>query len=556
MGGANGSAAGGPNESVGSNGSLTWTFAKLKFVLLRASLRRRQSVWNRVGTFVALLASLLGAIAGFIATVSLRGGWSAVAEERFLVIGCFLVIFGWWFGPVLSGGSDETVDPMRLALLPLTRAQLRRDQIAAGLVGPAPLMVVVWGIGLVIGTAGPWWTVPFSILAAVVLVLTALIGSRAIATSLAVLNRTRRGGDLATFVAVLGAAMLFVAGQALQFISDEQLDTMTRIARATPLGMIGDAFRLLGDGDVVGALWRIAALGAVAAAAAWCWSRQLDRLMSESDVRGRLEAAATISALPIFDGFRSRLAHTPAGAAVAREIVYLKRSPGRRASMLTSLMLGFAYVAMLAARGQIRDPMIVLVSPLAMVFALQYAANQNGVDPAAFWIEVVAGPQQIARWAGRQALGAVSILTPVLITGVVLAAVSGGWRQFAVMVATMIGATFALVGLGSAMSPAFATPVPDSGNPFGNRQAMQGTGCVAGLVGIMYLVVGAAIVALPEISLWWAVDNRRWGLAALVFIGALAAQLGVWFASSRFAIRSLARNELVVLERLDARLNA
>ncbi len=545
------------SKRSGSRRSLTWAFVRLKVALLKNGLlRSNKSVWHKVGTWAALVMSVTSAIAGAALAISMRAGWSDTAERRFLVLAVAGIVLGWWFGPMLSGGADETVDPHRLALLPLSRSQLRRGQIAAGFVGPAPMMVTVWCVGLVVGRYDGLTTLPLVVLLTAVVLLAALVGSRSIATTLALMNRTRRGGDIATFVAVVGAAGVFAAMQALQFIDSEQLDWMTDVAAKTPMGMAGQAYLEIADGNVVGALWRTAALGAVVFVTGWWWSRALDTLMTEADTRSRADDVGADVALPIFGGWRARLPKTPIGAALAREVVYLRRSPGRRAAFLTSLILGFVYVALLAARGQLNDPLIVLLSPLAMVFALQYSANQTGVDPAAFWVEVVAGPPPAARWAGRQALGAFSVFAPVVITGLVLAAISGGWTQFAIMIVTMVAATPAMVGLGSAMSPPFTTPVPDNGNPFGNRQSMQGTGCVAGLVGIAYMVVVAALVAAPELALLWAAGEGRWLIAGAIAAVTLAADVAVWWFSTRFAMRYLAANELVVLERLDARLNA
>lgn len=536
---------------------LTTTFIRLKVTLLRNSLRRSsRGTWQVVGTWVAIIGAILCGIGGFASAVSLRSGWSEVRETRFLILGCAAILFGWWFGPILSGGADETLDPRRLTLLPLSRSQLRRGQIAAGFVGPAPLMVTLWAIGLVIGTAGAWWTLPFSIATSVVMLLAALVGSRAIATTLAVMTRSRRGGDIATMIAVIGAAALFAAFQAIQFVDEETVADATRIIRVTPLGWVGESFLAAAEGEVWQSAWRIVATAGLVAVMGWWWSRQLDRLLLEADVRNHHHASTEQSDLPIFDGWRARLPKSPSGAALARELVYLRRSPGRRAAVLSSLILGFVYVALLAARGQLHEPNLVLISPLAMVFALQYASNQLGVDPASFWVEVAAGPPAAARWVGRQALGTFSVMTPVVITALVLAVISGGWAQFAITLTIMLGAAPALIGIGSWISPPFATPVPDNGNPFGNRQSMQGTGCIAGLSGIVYLFVVAVLIGGPELALLWAMSESNWLASGLIVAATFALDGLLWWVTTRSAIRTLQRDELVVLDRLDSRLNA
>src|SRR5439155_16539793 len=97
---------------------------------------------------------------GFALALGLRSFWDPAEQHRNLILITAGIVFGWWFGPVLSGGVDETIDPMRLSLLPLSRAQIRRGQIAAGFIGISPLMVTIWGLGIVIGMARTWTSVP------------------------------------------------------------------------------------------------------------------------------------------------------------------------------------------------------------------------------------------------------------------------------------------------------------------------------------------------------------------------------------------------------------
>lgn len=533
----------------------TRVFVRLKARLVINGVRRMtRSTWSRIGFALTVLAAIVAAAVGFGMALGLRSFWEPAEQHRILILATSGIVFGWWFGPILSGGVDETIDPARLSLLPLTRSQIRRGQIAAGFVGIAPLMVTTWVVGIVAGSVRGWSTVPLLVLCGVVVLLAALVGSRSLSTSLARMSRSRRGGDAAALIAVLGGSAVFAGMQLVRFVTPEQLDAAAGVLRWTPPGMAGEAFELASAGRPLASLWRIAVLATVVLVAGWWWSRQLDRLLTEpaSTVGGRLDVER--HDLAIFAGLRSRLPRTAGGAAVARELIYLVRSPGRRAAMLGGTVLGLVYVAFFVTQGD-GGGLVVLAAPVAMLFALQYASNQLGVDPGPFWIEVAVGPAPRARWVGRQLLGVLAVMLPVVVAGTILAMWSGGWIEFTVVMITMSGASLSLVGVGSLLSPLFVTPVPDSGNPFGGRQAMSGTGCSAAIIGMLYLLLVGVLVVPPEFALRWAWRTQAPWVAVVVAAADVALNLGIWRWATAIAVRRLPDQELEVLARLDARLN-
>ncbi|MEZ5215146.1 MAG: hypothetical protein R2715_00815 [Ilumatobacteraceae bacterium] len=70
---------------------------------------------------------------------------SADPEDRrnLYVIAAVMVSLGWTFAPLTAGGADETVDPTRLALLPLSRRQLLGVLFGAAASSPATLAALV-----------------------------------------------------------------------------------------------------------------------------------------------------------------------------------------------------------------------------------------------------------------------------------------------------------------------------------------------------------------------------------------------------------------------------
>ena len=87
---------------------------------------------------------------------------------------------------------------------------------------------------------------------------------------------------------------------------------------------------------------------------------------------------------------------------LARQLVYLRRSPGRRAALLSGALLGIVYVIVFVEPLHLDPAQRVLAAPVAMLFSLQYASNQLGVDPTSFWLEIVTGAPPIDRVVSRQ----------------------------------------------------------------------------------------------------------------------------------------------------------
>lgn len=541
--------------------STAQTFAALKFRLLVNGVRRSaRNPLALIGTIGAGLGAVFAALIGGIGLATLAGpDWDPRLRNAIIVVVPALVVFGWWTGPFMTGGVDETVDPARLVLLPLNRQELRAGQIAAGLVGLAPLVVLCWMIGYFIGTAR-------SVGGAVVVGLVALItpflgltGSRAVATSLARLTRTRRGSDIASLIAALLGAVAFGAAQLLRVVSIDLIAGFAEVLKWTPPGMAGAAIVAADGGRWLEAGLRLVPALALLLAAGWFWSRQLDALLAEPSAVRRRGDALSGDPMAIFDGRRSRLPRTPEGAAIAKEIIYLARSPNRRVALLSGSALGLVYVVVVVGGALGADsgasPRTVLTAPIAMLFSVQYASNQLGVDPGGFWLEVATGPPPAARWAGRQLLGVVNVLVPVLIAVPVMAAWTGGWFEGAATAFVTVCAAPSIVGVGSLMSPAWVTPLPDSGNPFASGQSAGGKGCLAGLVALVFVGLIALLVGPASVALADALNNAAWTRSLLLAAACVAGNWTIWRFATRRATRRLPEVELSVLAKLDPRLN-
>ena len=103
------------------------TFVRLKLRLLRNGLHIGQgAVLFAIG---AIGAGVLG-LSGFAALAAARG--DTIAPDLAIVV-FGIATLGWTVLPILGFGNDETLDPQRLATLPLSRRQLVTGVLAASL---------------------------------------------------------------------------------------------------------------------------------------------------------------------------------------------------------------------------------------------------------------------------------------------------------------------------------------------------------------------------------------------------------------------------------------
>ena len=123
-------------------------FVRLKLRLTRNGMRGQG--W-RVALFViGVVVGCLGAIGGFILLASAGAVPGTVRLVAIAFTGTALTL-GWLLLPLLYFGVDETIDPARFALLPISSRTLLRGMLAAALVSVPSAATAVALLGLVIG---------------------------------------------------------------------------------------------------------------------------------------------------------------------------------------------------------------------------------------------------------------------------------------------------------------------------------------------------------------------------------------------------------------------
>ncbi len=484
-------------------------FAGLKWRLVSSRIRASTGaakVWMILGWCVVLLFLAL-LVVGFAA---LR---TDPALARTVVVSLFTVqMLSWVLAPLVAFGIDETVDPGKFALLPLTTGTLQRGLLIASLVGYLPVANAIVLLGAAIALSSSWTLLPVALACSAAQLLLCVIVSRAASTAMSGLMSGRRGRDLGMAI----GSMLFVVYIGLSFALNQtaskgssggpsSLDSgVTSIGRLLswgPNGALAIIPATVGDGQWWRFLIAAATAGAALAGGWWWWAMALRTSMSTvpSATEGSAPADRAESGRAVADSLGGMIS-----LVVARDRVLTWRDPMRRIPWLVVLALAVLW-PLLVVKGH--GSLFGVAFP-SLMMGLQ-AGNQYGVEGTGVWLHMVAFADRTR--ARGEALGhSVFVIVPgtvIVVFAVFLQAVIRDdlkWvpATLGVCLAMMSGA-IAVTGYMSARLPyamrqsrktMFANSIPgQKGRTLGATLGSMAGGVLVALPAVVLLVLSLAV---------------------------------------------------------------
>lgn len=514
-------------------------FLRLKLRVFLNSFTRGSGTQRTLG----ILGLALALVAGVLCAVF----FVASRDEDFIddAVLIFAGAFGlaWLVFPVLLFGSDNTVDPMRFSMLPLSPRQLVGGQLAAGLVGgPATFAALTLGAAAyALSDSVP--TALLAVAAAVLTLLVCQVASRAFTTSIGGALRSRKGRDFALLAAALLAASIYPVQVGLQaYLERAGAGGVGRIADVVawlPFGWPFAAVLDARDGDWEAATFRFVGTALLVVALGAVWAGAIARTLAAPAASGPANKAVSGDLAPAW--VRPVLPAGPLGAVVAKELRYWWRDPRRRAAAMTALFVGVGVVAATTvSSGGGLGPQLAFAGVAVAFFSTMNSANQFGIDGTPVWSNLAAPDSADADVGGRQlALALLTAPACLLVTGagtlVAGAPLSWGAAAFGACLAAL-GAGLAVTTVISVLAP-YAVPENPS-NPFASG---SGGGCST----VAYQVIGfvGQFVVLAPIAgmvLWGALGDRPAVLWATLGIGP-AWGLAAALIGRRIGARMLAR---------------
>lgn len=492
-------------------------FAQLKLRLLAGNLRG--DLARKAGFILTLVAATGLAALGFFLMSLLR---LAPQDITFSLVTVFFAAFwfAWMVVPLMAFGLDDTLDPAKLSLFPLSTRRLAIGMFTASVTGvwPAAMLIVTFGalVGLASNAGGWLLGVPAVLLQFALCVVT----SRLITTSLSSALRTRRGRDV-----LAGAALLVVLLTQLPNLvmnsgfadPTAMLHQMAGLLRWTPPGMMAHA---ISEGGLAG-LAEVVFVALLVVALAWLWIKALSRALVTPD--SSTQAADVRRESGLVDRY---LPDGPLAAVVTKELKYFRREPRYRlgwfSAVLVTVVLSFSLSRTVEGGGGFGIP-IVLAAAGALMIALQ-SGNAFGIDGRSVWMNAVAfgSPRALATdLAGRHLANALVAVPMLAVIAVVAGLVLG--QPGAILPAMLVGwGTLGVgLGVGSVTSVVLPYTVPERMNAFSGAAPGQGGLALASSMGAM---VGVGLLALPFLVPM--LFGLYWITALAPFYGLLAEVLG------------------------------
>ncbi|MEM7096396.1 MAG: hypothetical protein AAF567_25550 [Actinomycetota bacterium] len=451
---------------------------------------------------------------------------------------------GWVFGPVMIGGVDETVDPTRLALLPLTSTDRYVVQLAAALSGTGPIAA---SVGLLLGLTFGHTALDASLLivplSAAVAILFMVGAARSLAALLAIAQRSRTGRDLAVLLAALVGGTMFTLAQLSRDVLGAGGGALLDVLSWLPFAWPARAINAARSGDVVVACGWLLISSIAMVLAHLLWIRLGNFLLLNGE---RVAQTRRSRRRALLSGASGEF-----GGALARQWVYLLRSPNSRVGFVFGTVFGIAFaLVQIVQQGEGNSAAAAFGILLAMLANLGAATNVLGFDAGSLWLEVLAGGPSRANMIARQLIALPNLLLPTWVSGLIVGVWTGEWRLVALVCLLAVPVAFNVLSFGMVTSVVSPAPLPDWDNPFGNRQgnesratrvAVIALGGVASAIGLSAPIFIVLFRSLREWYLW------------LVPLGGLVYAVTLFLLVSLWSGRYLRGREPKLIERLAPR---
>jgi ABC-2 type transport system permease protein len=364
--------------------SVTGTFVRLKIAVLRNGLR--QTHGRMVGWCVGVGLAMLYALGNGAGMIALRHNEYAPAAAVTMAV---VLGLGWTVMPLFFFGGDDTLDPTRLAMLPLRPRPLITALLTSSLIGAGPVFTLLVGTGSVVAVTHSAAAGVVAVPAVALLLTTCVALSRAVAAANTRLLTSRKGRDLALlsglFIAV-GAQLLNLGLSSLS--SDHGLHrvtSVTSVLRWVPPAPAVDAVRSVSRGAYgTGAAQLVLSVAVLALVLGW-WHRSLYRLMMSPD-SSTIQAAPDSTVRkggarpPLLTRLLPDFALGRAGTVMERQFRYVARDPRQRASWATGMAVGL----LLPLVSVVQHGSVYQCLWTAGLLGMQMS-NQFGMDGSAFW---------------------------------------------------------------------------------------------------------------------------------------------------------------------------
>ncbi|WP_219949012.1 hypothetical protein [Salinibacterium sp. M195] len=428
------------------------------------------------------------------AVAGLRDTTPEIAGSTLVVFGS-LVLAGFLFMP-LGWNADDALDPRRFSYLPVTRLRLALLLLLAGAISIPAVMLVGLAIAQVVAWSPDASSALIAVLSGVIVIATAIIGTRLASLLAARYLSTRRLREVFGFisVAVVIASLPLAVILALSDYQSQVLPVLRRSAAVlewTPLGVAFGAPAASAAGNGSEAAAKLAIAFGFLLLLALCWYFMLGYVLSRPE---RSAVATYRSGL----GWFRLMPSTPLGAIAARSLSYWARDARYFVALAAIPIIPIGMVAALLVGGIGADVIAWIPVPVMCLFLGWSAHNDVAHDNTALWTHVSAHTKGADdRW-GR--------IVPNLLVGIPLAilgsiltvVIVGNNEALPGLIGLSLCLLFAALGVSSVSSAAFpyAAPLPGHGAFIQPQALVSNAATVQTFTFVLSLIFAAPVLAV------------------------------------------------------------
>jgi ABC-2 type transport system permease protein len=471
---------------------------------------------------------------------STAGEMTESAAGEFTLWVMLVVWLAWTTLPVLLFPLDETLDPARFSLAPISRTELMSGLTAAGLITPTivvPVLLLATNIGIFPGPL----TALFGLVASALLLVHFVVGGQTFTALVSLILRSRRGRDLAVVI----VSSLGLLGFALQ----------QTIATAVGEYGLAGAVEVYSLSTWWWALPPVAAQKAVVAAAAGTWGTAVLALVVSTGWlvaivalwnRLLLRLVTTPESSPLRSTKRVRPTISDrwgwsAPLVVARkELRFYVRDPRMRMVWTGAVIfLGVIVATLLIGSTQLSDiqraDWLPMLGPMVVIFiGLPVALNQFGWErnASSFLFALPASPRQLL--IGKNMAAGLALLVETAALSVILAWVSGGLATLPLVPPLALTAIACQLAIGNIVSVLAPLRLPDMGTDLFAQATEQGCLAITAqmvsffVIGLLMTVPASAYVLV--IGFGRPLDPLPVSLGSLAWGGVIYG-IGLWFSA-------------------------
>ena len=523
------------------------TLLSLKFRLTIAELKRsvaRLVLWILFGLYALFLVVLV--LIGLGGASTAITGHEGLAGAITVIVGSVLVA-GWTLLPLVFFGSDQTLDPTRFTLFPLTGRQLAPGLVLAGVIGLPGLFTLI----ISIGAALPWLGTPVVMIVGVVGgilgFLMTQVGCRLASTALSGALSSRKAKDMSGLIGLILVLLLsmsgYVVSMALGLFSTDpgrvtrMLSASTTVGQVlswTPLGapwaMVGDA----GQGQWLMMAMHLVVTCGYLGLGMWGYSVVLGKALiaparADSAVVTKNDIIARVVSLSWASG---KL--VPVAAIAARCLRYWRRDPRYLGQIPAMLLMPILFTIMGMTMGSLPSDdgqtMPTFMTTGMIGFGLGFMALMGGYalscdisyDSTAWWIHLASGVRGWQDRLGRIAGQIVWAVPLIVVVGVAVPIIVGSPRRIPATLISMAVLYLVALGISSLFSALIIYPVALPGeSPLKMKTGMMGSqmlsqfGCLL-ISGLLSLPVCIWAVYASGWQMWLVfIVGLVWGVAIL-----------------------------------------